>query len=88
MVREIDVPAEQAFTPTVTVRLDQRATDAVLAGLLGIDRRAGQRPPDRRHVRRRLVGHRRRPGHGLDHPVRPGGRLDARRAGRGPDCPS
>ena len=36
MVREITVPAEQAFTPTVTVRLDQRATDAVLAGLLGI----------------------------------------------------
>ena len=36
MVREITVPAEQAFTPAVTVRLDQRATDAVLAELLGI----------------------------------------------------
>ena len=36
MVREITVPAEQAFTPAVTVRLDQRATDAVLADLLGI----------------------------------------------------
>jgi arabinofuranan 3-O-arabinosyltransferase len=36
MVREVTLPAEQAFTPTVTVRLDQRASDAVLAGLLGI----------------------------------------------------
>ena len=37
MVREIEVPVTQRFTPEVTVRLDQRADDAVLAELLGIE---------------------------------------------------
>ena len=36
MVREFDVPTDRSFAPAVTVRLDQRATDAVLADLLGI----------------------------------------------------
>ncbi|MET0579573.1 MAG: alpha-(1-_3)-arabinofuranosyltransferase family protein, partial [Ilumatobacteraceae bacterium] len=36
MIREIELPAERTFVPAVTVRLDQRATDAVLADLLGI----------------------------------------------------
>jgi arabinofuranan 3-O-arabinosyltransferase len=37
MVREIEVPAARRFTPSITVRLDQRADDAVLAELLGIE---------------------------------------------------
>ncbi len=37
MVREIEVPVTQRFTPEITVRLDQRADDAVLAELLGIE---------------------------------------------------
>ncbi len=37
MVREIELPDDRSFVPTVTVRLDQRATDGVLAELLGVD---------------------------------------------------
>ena len=37
MRREFTVPGDRTFTPAVTVRLDQRADDAVLAELLGID---------------------------------------------------
>ena len=36
MVREIDLPSARSFVPTITVRLDQRTTDAMLAQLLGI----------------------------------------------------
>jgi arabinofuranan 3-O-arabinosyltransferase len=36
MVREIQLAADQSFTPAITVRLDQRATDGVLAQLLGV----------------------------------------------------
>ena len=37
MVRDVELPAARTLEPAVTVRLDQRASDAVLAGLLGID---------------------------------------------------
>ena len=37
MVREFDVPDDRQLLPAVSVRLDQRAADEVLAGLLGID---------------------------------------------------
>jgi arabinofuranan 3-O-arabinosyltransferase len=37
IVRDIELPASRSLTPTITVRLDRRASDAVLAGLLGID---------------------------------------------------
>jgi arabinofuranan 3-O-arabinosyltransferase len=36
LVRQFDVPGQRAFSPAVTVRLDQRASDAVLAALFGI----------------------------------------------------
>ncbi len=36
MVREFEVPGTRTLTPAVTVRLDQRAADDVLADLLGI----------------------------------------------------
>ena len=36
MVRELELPTARSFVPQVSVRLDQRAPDAVLAGLLGI----------------------------------------------------
>ena len=36
MVREFDVPDDRQLLPAVTVRLDQRASDEVLADLLGI----------------------------------------------------
>ena len=62
------------------VRLDQRAADAVLADLLGITGGRGRRPSDRRRHGGRVVGHRRRPDHGLDHAVRPGGRRSTLRA--------
>ena len=45
------LPAARTFEPAVTVRLDQRASDAVLARLLGIDGPAGVEPP--RPARRR-----------------------------------
>lgn len=39
MVRDIDVPTDMVVVvaPTLTVRLDERASDTVLAGLLGIE---------------------------------------------------
>ena len=37
MVREIELPSARSFVPAITVRLDQRAADAVLAQLLGIE---------------------------------------------------
>ncbi|MGI9052113.1 MAG: alpha-(1-_3)-arabinofuranosyltransferase domain-containing protein [Ilumatobacteraceae bacterium] len=36
MIRQFDVPDTRRFAPAVTVRLDQRASDDVLADLLGI----------------------------------------------------
>ncbi len=36
LVRELDLPARRTFEPQVTVRLDQRSKDDVLARLLGI----------------------------------------------------
>ncbi len=42
--RDIDLPAGRTFDPAITVRLDQRASDDVLADLLGID---GPRATDR-----------------------------------------
>lgn len=36
MVREFELPAARTFEPELTVRLDQRAADAVLADLLGV----------------------------------------------------
>ncbi len=36
IIRELDLPAARTFQPQISVRLDQRASDAVLAGLLGI----------------------------------------------------
>ena len=44
MVRDIELPAGAHVRPAVTVRLDQRATDGVLADLLGI---TGPRASDR-----------------------------------------
>lgn len=36
LVRDIELPAARTLTPVITVRLDQRAADDVLASLLGI----------------------------------------------------
>ncbi len=70
MVREFEVPSDRSFAPAVTVRLDQRATDAVLADLLGIHGRRGVVPADRRGHGRRLAGDGRRSVDGVDHTVR------------------
>ena len=88
MVREITVPAAQAFTPTVTVRLDQRATDAVLAGLLGI---TGAQASARLTGAPSAAGWSATDGDPATAWITPfgqRGRLDARRAGRRPRCPS
>ena len=60
--------------PAVTVRLDQRATDDVLAELLGIAGPLADRRLTGVAAGRRLGGGRRRPGHGVDDAVRRGRR--------------
>ena len=83
MRREFTVPGDRTFTPAVTVRLDQRADDAVLAELLGIDGAARVVTVDRSRRRWRLGRDRRQPGHVVDHTVRCGrGGPPRRRAGR------
>ena len=69
MVRRFAVPRAIESSPEVTVRLDQRASDEVLAGLLGIRRPGGDGALDGCGGRRGMGRHRRRPGHGVDHTV-------------------
>ena len=54
MVREIEVPSARSFVSAITVHLDQRAADAVLAELLGDRRSRGHGPTDRCGDRRRM----------------------------------
>ena len=82
MVREFEVPGTRTPTPQVTVRLDQRASDGVLAELLGISGPLATSRLTGVAARRRMGGHRRRPHDGVDHSLRRG-----RRRGPGPDRP-
>ena len=77
MVRRFDVSTDSSFTPEITVRLDQRASDATLAALLGITGPQADR---------RLIGAATaagwaladaRPGDGMDDAVQRGGRRRA-----------
>ena len=77
IVRDVELPDDRAFDVGLTVRLDQRAADDILAPLLGHHRTAGHDPPHRRPHGRGLGRGRRRSGDVVDHTVRRG---DRRRA--------
>ena len=83
VVRRLALPRALPTDAAVTLRLDRRATDEVLASLTGqdrgdlVDRRLAGNPDAHRLARRR-----RRPGDGVDVAVRRPGRLDADRRPR------